>query len=140
MDTEYHLDINSEALNRLNVSESAVVTVLQVALNGVNVFDIRRDDKDIEVNVILPEINTDSMEKVLSLTANNRNGYPVPLYRLVDYREVKMANTVNREDTVRTLKVFGDLAENTELTPLQIAEILETEVFLMSRLNILLYQ
>ena len=40
-----------------------------------------------------------------------------------------MAYKVNREDTVRTLKVFGDLAEKTELTPLQIAEILETEVF-----------
>ena len=129
MDTEYHLEINSDALNRLNVSGSAVLTVLQVALNGINVFDIREDTKEIEVNVILSELHTDSIEKVLSLTVNNKSGYPVPLYKLVNYREVKMANTVNREDTVRTLKVYGDLAENTELTPLQIAEILETEVF-----------
>ncbi len=129
MEKEYHLDINGEAINRLDVSESSLVTVLTTALNGVNVFDIKSDDEEIEVNVILPEINTDSIEKVLSLTVNNRSGYPVPLYSLINYREVRMANSVEREDSIRTLKVYGDLSDNTDITPLQIADILETEVF-----------
>ena len=129
METEYHIDINGEAINRLDVSESSLVSVLTTALNGVNVFDIKRDDKEIAVNVILPEINTDSIEKILSLTVNNKSGYPVPLYSLINYREVRMANTVEREDSVRTLKVYGDLSDKTDITPLQIAEILETEIF-----------
>ncbi len=128
-DPEYHMELNSSALKSLDVSASDIVTVLKTALNGINVFDITRDDKTIEVNVILPEINTDSMEKLLSLTVNNKNGYPVPLYRLVSYRELKMANIVNREDSIRTLMVYGDLKDGTSVTPLQIAEVLETEVF-----------
>ena len=128
-DVEYHIDFNRENLNSLDVSSSAVVTTLKAALNGINVFDIRRDDKDIEVNVILPEINSDSIEKILSLTVNNKNGYSVPLYRLITYKKFEMDNTVAREDSVKTLKVYGDLKEGTDVTPLQIADILERDVF-----------
>ena len=129
MNSEYHVEIDSGALNRLSVSESSVVTVLKTALNGINVFDISRDGTDIEVNVILPGINTDSIEKIMSLTVNNRNGYSVPLYSLISYSEVRMADSVNREDFVRTVRVYGDLKEGSSVTPLQIAGILESGVF-----------
>lgn len=126
---EYHIDLNRDALNSLNVQTSSVVTTLKTALNGYNVFDIRKDEKDIEVNVILPEIHTDSMAKIMSLTVNNRNGYSVPVYRLITFKKVKKDDSVNREDSVRTVKVYGDLIEGTDITPLQIAEKLEADVF-----------
>ncbi len=126
---EYHIDINREALNRLNVTSSAVMTTLKTILNGYTVFTVRKNEKETDVNVTLPDITKDSIEKLLSLTVNNKNGYPVPLYKVINYEKVRVPDSVIREDSVKTIKVFGDIDPDAEVTPLEVAEILERDVF-----------
>ena len=128
---EYQLTISDTTTNRLGVSASELSSSLRTYLEGTILYSITSGEEEVDVRLSSSESNKSDIKKLLSLQVGNRESYLVPIQKLVSVeRGIKPAN-IQRSNYKRTTDVFADIKEGVEITPLEIAEKLENNVFPM---------
>jgi len=74
------------------------------------------------------EVRT-SLEKIFTVPVENKREYLVPLRDVVKLNKTSTPLEISRLDYKRTTTVFAAIKEKSDLTPLDIAEVLEEELF-----------
>ncbi|MFT7538877.1 MAG: multidrug efflux pump subunit AcrB, partial [Lysobacterales bacterium] len=126
---EYRIDINREKLKRLAINPADIATTLRSALEGTVLYEFSNGNEDVQVRFTIIDEAKDDIEKVLDLPVENKGNYMVPLRDVVTVEKIKSPNSISRRDLKRTTLVDADIKDTSKITPLEVAEYLEEEVF-----------
>jgi len=102
---------------------------LRAALQGSVIYELSSGDEKIDVRFTVVDDAKDDINKILDLPIENKGDYLVPLRDIVEVENTLTPNSISRRDYKRTTEVFADIKEETETTPLEIAEYFESSVF-----------
>lgn len=126
---EYEINPDRALMDRLNMDPSNVEFTLRSALSGVLLYRFYRENEEVDVRLRFDESVRKDINQVLQIPAPNNLGYQVPLETVVKAKRQESMSVINRVDQRRILKVNADIKEGLKLTPLEVAEKLEAEVF-----------
>ena len=126
---EYQITINQTEAKKLGISPMAVETTIRAATFSEFLYSLRDEFQEYDVRVKIRIPTDKSIEELLKLSVPSKNGNNVHLAKIISIKETNEANSIYRFDFKRTTKVYADFDSKTDLTPLDLAEILEKEIF-----------
>lgn len=126
---EYIIDIDRDAIKRLAISPADVASTFRAALEGTVLYDFPGDDEEIRVRITTVDSAKDDIERVLDIPVENKRDYLVPLRNIVHVRKVVSPLVISRRDLKRTTIIDADMSRTTKMTPVEIAEDIEKNVF-----------
>jgi multidrug efflux pump subunit AcrB len=103
------ISIDRNLAQRLGVNVSTLAGTLRTILSGNNVYDIIKDNKEIEVMVTIDDSLKKNINSVLHIPLPNDQNYLIPLYKLVTVTKNTTPNTIIKLNGKRVLHVFADL-------------------------------
>ena len=127
--SEYKLEIKRELVSRLGIDYSQLSSVLRSYIEGDVLYTLNKEEEEVDVRFTSLEDSKNELDKLLGLTVANREGYLVPIGKLVDVNKRKKAANINRQAFKRSALVLADLVQGAKSTPLDIANKFEKEVF-----------
>ena len=129
LNIEYRLKFKRDSLTRLSVDPEKVGPTLRSILEGVVATRFYEGDEEIEIRVMSDARSASGIQNVLNVPVENRASYLVPLRQVVQVERVKAASVVTRKNYQRTEILFADIKEGEQITPLEIADRVESEIF-----------
>lgn len=126
---EYVLQPDRALISRLNVDMEETQATLRAALAGIRLYSFYEDNEEKHVRLRLDPAARSDIEHLLDVPATNREGYQVPLGKIVKAERRHALAEIQRVDRRRILRVSADFKPGTTTTPLAIAEILERDLF-----------
>ncbi len=126
---EYRVEINREKIKRLSINPVDIASTFRAALEGTILYEFSNGDEDVQVRFTIVDEAKDDIEKVLDLPVENKGNYLVPLRDVVHVKEVVSPNAIARQDLKRTTLIDADMAKKAKMTPIEVAEYFETEIF-----------
>lgn len=126
---EYMIQLNQRELSRLNVDPSAVTSTLRSFVEGTILYDINKGDEEVTVKLSVPDKKKKGLENLLELKVKNRTGQLVYLRNVVSIKNIKKPVSIKRSDFKRSTMIYGNPEKGSKVTPLQIAQRLEEDVF-----------
>lgn len=126
---EYLMVPKKEEITRLNVDFSKLSSSLRAYIQGSVLYTLRKGDEEIDVKLTTLEENKKEIENILDLNISNSGNYLVPLRELVDAVKGKKPSNIQRTNFKRANFIYADIKEGSKITPLEVAELLENEVF-----------
>jgi multidrug efflux pump subunit AcrB len=126
---EYKLELDMDKIKQLGISPSSIKSTLRAAVEGSLLYEIKGDDEEFYVRLTIPERIKKTIGDVLDVPVENTGNYLVPLKAVVKVTREETPANIERQDYSRTLSVFADMKPETKMTPLEVAEDLEANVF-----------
>ncbi|MBZ0166424.1 MAG: efflux RND transporter permease subunit, partial [Candidatus Omnitrophica bacterium] len=127
---EHKVDYKREKVKRLGVNPADIAATFRSALEGSVLYEFPSGDEEIDVRLTVKDEAKKNLETILDIPVENQRNYLVPLRDLVTIENTQTPNSISRRDGKRTTTVFADLkAKKGKVTPLEIAEELEANVF-----------
>ena len=126
---EYQVDINREMIKRLSIDPRDLVSTFRAALEGTVLYEFSNGNEDVNVRLTTIDDAKRNIESVLSIPVENRNNYLVTLDSLVNVEKVVSENSISRIDLKRSTVLDADINKDSKLTPLEIADDIEKNVF-----------
>lgn len=126
---EYRVSIDRDMIKRLSIQPADVVSTFRSSLEGTILYEFSNGDEDVRVRLTTDDKTKSDIQSILSLPVENNRDYLVPLSNIVTVAKVVSPNSIARLDMKRTAQVFADIKEGLKVTPLEIAEELEENVF-----------
>jgi len=93
--------LDRQALARHGIKVEEVADLIETALNGVEVTDVREADRVTSVLLRLPEQYRQDVEMIRNLLVDTPSGTRIPLSQLADIRRGEGPQTIFRENLVR---------------------------------------
>ena len=129
MGDQYIVRFNQAKLKRLSVSPDNISRTLRSVLNGQRLYTLFRNDEEIEVNLTVNDDYRQTIFNVLKVPIENNQRYLVPLGDLVTVEQIKAKKSIRRRDLKRSSFIYADLTSTAGVSPLEVADDLETRVF-----------
>ncbi|NQT90145.1 MAG: efflux RND transporter permease subunit [Candidatus Omnitrophica bacterium] len=129
LNPEYRIGLNRDKIRRLAISPSDIASTLRASLEGKILYDFMGDNDEIYVRLTTVESAKDDISKVLDIPVENEANYLVPLRDIVTVEEIERPDSIEREDLKRITTVYADIKPGKKITPLEIAEYFEDNVF-----------
>ncbi|OGI11389.1 MAG: hypothetical protein A2Y40_05960 [Candidatus Margulisbacteria bacterium GWF2_35_9] len=126
---EYTVSLKKDYLKRVGINPESIGTVMRSALEGTTIYTLLRDNKEIDVLLTTKLEYNNSIEKLLGIPVANNQNYLVPLRTLLTVDKQYVDSSINHEKQKRTSKVYADFKENGGKTPIEIADIVEKDLF-----------
>lgn len=126
---EYRIDINRDRVKRLSINPIDIASTFRAALEGSVLYEFTDADEDIQVRFTIVDEAKDDIKKVLNLPVENKGNYLVPLRDVVRVEKIKVPNSIIRQDLKRTTVIDADLVKNAKVTPIDVAEYFEKNIF-----------
>lgn len=126
---EYIFKIKQDMLIRLNVDPRVLTTALRTFVEGSIAYSINKGNEEVDVRVSVPDEVKVDIKEMLKLSIENRQGQLITLGRMVELTEVERPVNIQRTDYKRSTMIYADLADGTKITPLEVAEKLEEDIF-----------
>ncbi|MFC1461014.1 efflux RND transporter permease subunit [Verrucomicrobiota bacterium] len=126
---EYRINLKREKIKRLSIDPSDISATLRAALEGVIIYELPKGGEEVDVRFTITDEAKDHIEKILAIPVENRGNYLVPLRDLVDVKKTITPNSIERKDSKRITTIFADITKESGLTPIEIAEQLESRDF-----------
>ncbi len=126
---EYKIDLKREKIKRLAISPSDMATAFRTALEGSILYELPKGDEEVDVRLTVNDESKEDIQSILEIPVENRQDYLVPLGDLVEVKKTVTPNSISRRDRNRTTMVYADLKPRSGLTPLEIADDIEEEIF-----------
>ncbi|MCO4794768.1 MAG: efflux RND transporter permease subunit [Bacteriovoracaceae bacterium] len=126
---EFLFKIKQDQLIKYNVSPAKVTSTLRSFVEGSILYSINKGEEEVDVRLSVPDESKNALSELLKLRVENKQGQLVYLNKLVEIETVKRPVSISRTNFKRTTKVYANAKEGGDLTPLQIAEMLEDKVF-----------
>ena len=126
---EYRVHIKQEKIKRLSIDPLDISSTLRGALEGSVLYEFQEDDQEIDVRITTIESAKNDIENILDIPIENQGDYLVPLREIVDLSIVEVPNSIYRRELKRTTVIYADIKPKSGVTPLEVAEHLEENVF-----------
>ncbi|MFP4473446.1 MAG: efflux RND transporter permease subunit [Candidatus Omnitrophota bacterium] len=126
---EYKIDFQREKIKRLSVNPANITSTFRSALEGSILYEFPKGNEEVAVRLSVNDTAKTDIKGILDIPVENNRDYLVPLGDLVTVRERTTANSISRRDGKRTTTIYADMKPKAEMTPLEIAEDLERNVF-----------
>ncbi|MFA5259814.1 MAG: efflux RND transporter permease subunit [Candidatus Omnitrophota bacterium] len=126
---EYKIDLKREKVKRLAISPVDISNAFRGALEGKILYELPKGDEEIDVRLTIVDEAKQDINDILKVPVENRNDYLVPLGDLVNVEETTTPIAITRWDRKRTTTVYSDINPGAGMTPLEIAEDIEKNVF-----------
>jgi multidrug efflux pump subunit AcrB len=126
---EYQLTVNKREASRLNVDYNQLASTLRAYIEGTILYTLNSGEEEVDVRFTSTQGSKDNIEKVLSLSVANKEGYLIPVRNIVTAEKLNKPASIQRINFKRTTSVFADLNPEINLTPLEVAEIVEATIF-----------
>ncbi len=126
---EYKLLINKKETSRLGINFEQLSSTLRSYVEGDILYTLNDGEEEVDIRFSSEDNNKNDINKLLTLTVANKEGYLVPIKGLVKVAPGTKPANITRINFKRTTSVYADLQAGTKLTPLEIAGKMETEVF-----------
>ena len=127
--SSYQLDYNQTQLKQLLVSPANLSTTLRTILTGNELYTFLKNDVEIDVELsVLPNYK-DSITPLLTIPISNQQGYMIPLNDVVSAKQQLTKQSIRRQNLKRTSFVYADLTPSANQSPLEVATIVESQLF-----------
>ncbi len=126
---EYIFSLKQEQLVRLNVSPSKVSSTLRSFVEGSILYSINKGDEEIDVRITVDNESKSNIDNIKRLRVENNSGQLIRIMDLVNLEKLSKPTSIVRTDYKRSVMLYADIDEKSEVTPLEVAEKLEEEVF-----------
>ncbi len=129
MKKEFLFKLIQSRLIKYNVAPEKVTSSLRSFVEGSILYSINKGDEEVDVRLSVPDKDKNDLSELLNLRVENKAGQLIYLNKIVDIEEVKRPVNISRTNYKRTTMIFANQNEKLKITPLQIAEKLENDVF-----------
>lgn len=126
---EYIFKLKQDRLIRFNVAPSKVTSTLRAFVEGSILYSVNKGEEEVDVRLTVPGQSKKDLDELLSLRIENKNGQLAYLKNIVDVEEVVKPVNIKRTNFKRSTMIYANLAEGVDITPLQIAQKLESDIF-----------
>ncbi len=126
---EYRIKLRRDVLRRLSIDPAGVANTLRTLLQGTVLYEIAGETEEIPVVLTTRDAFKADIDAVLALPVENRGGYLVPLSDVVTVERTTTPASIERDRYKRVTTVYADVAPESGLTPLEVADTLERELF-----------
>jgi multidrug efflux pump subunit AcrB len=126
---EYRLEIDKDKTARLGINFEQLGTTLRSYIEGDILYVLNNGDEEIDVRFTSNDDSKDDVNKLLELTVANGENYLVPIKNLVRLIEQEKPSSIQRVNFKRATQLYADFSREGKVTPLEMAEIIEREVF-----------
>ncbi|EQC50449.1 efflux RND transporter permease subunit [Bacteriovorax sp. DB6_IX] len=126
---EYIFKIKQEQLIRFNIDPTSVTSALRSFVEGSILYSVNKGEEEVDVRLTVPSESKKDLEELLKLRIENRSGQLAYLKNVVDVEEVRKPTNIQRTNFKRSIMVYGSMKEGVKVTPLEIAQKLEEDIF-----------
>jgi multidrug efflux pump subunit AcrB len=126
---EYPLNVDRDKTARLGVRFQELAATVRGFLEGRILYTLRHGEEEIDVRITSAESEKGTIDDLMAMTVANRDGYLTPIRQLVDVGEGRKPTNLQRINFKRTTNLYADIASDAALTPLDVAALLERDVF-----------
>ena len=126
---EYLFNIKQDRLIQYKVTPSNVTSVLRSFVEGSILYSINKGDEEVDVRLTVPDEEKNSLDELLNLRVENKEGQLTYLNKIVDIQEQKRPINIQRSNFKRTTMVYANMKEGVKTSPLEVAGEIETKVF-----------
>jgi len=126
---EYIFKLKQDQLIRFNVAPSSVTSTLRAFVEGSILYSVNKGEEEVDVRLSVPGQAKKDLDELLALRIENRSGQLAYLRNIVDVEEVTKPVNIKRADFKRSTMIYANMKEGANITPLQIAQNLEDNVF-----------
>lgn len=128
---EHKISFQREKVKRLSINPTDITATFRSALQGSVLYELPRGDEEVDVRLTVKDDAKQNLDSILNIPVENQRNYLVPLKDVVNIENTKTPNSISRRDGRRTTTVFADIQKvgKKKVTPLEIAEIIEQEMF-----------
>ncbi len=130
---QYELELRRDDVFTMGINPSEIGKSLRAFVEGQILYTLNKGEEEVDVRLTSSLADKKDIESILGMRVSNTEGYLVPYRDLVRMRETRAPSNIQRIDYRRTTKIYADLKENTDVTPLDVANFLEEEVFPAAR-------
>ncbi len=126
---EYRIHPKRDLIKRLRISATNISQTLRASLEGYVLYELPYGEETKKVRLTLPLRNKEDLKNILHVPVTNDEGYLVPLNDVIFLTKENNPVSINRLNLQRMLMVYADLKPGSNLTPLDIAANLETNMY-----------
>jgi multidrug efflux pump subunit AcrB len=126
---EYKIDFKRDKIKRLSINPADISSTFRTLLEGTVLYELPKGEEEIDVRISLRKEDKAEIDTVLDVPVHNNRDYLVPLRDVIVMRETVTPNSISRRSSKRVTTVYADMDKEQRVTPLEIAERLEREVF-----------
>ncbi len=126
---EFRLAVDKNEVSRLGVDYIQMAATLRSYIEGSILYTLNSGAEEVDVRFTSQDSNKKDIEKVLALTVSNKEGYLIPIKNLVKPIEGQKPANIQRTNYKRTTSVYADLKPESKTTPLEIATLIERDIF-----------
>ena len=126
---EFFTEFDRRSMKRLNISPAEVANTLRASLEGLIPIRIRNFDEEMNVRVVLESESKKNIKQILKSQVQNNQGYLVSMEKLIKVEKDKSLDSISRVNFKRTTEVYADAEDDLKATPLEIAKLLEYNIF-----------
>jgi multidrug efflux pump subunit AcrB len=126
---EYKLHLNKAKASRLQVNFQQLAQTIRSYVEGRILYTLINGEEEVDVRLTSPHGSKKDIQDILSLYTSTNQGYLVPIQSIVEVEEIEKPANIARVNFKRATKVYADIQEGAGITPLEVAEKLETEIF-----------
>ncbi|NCN28702.1 efflux RND transporter permease subunit [bacterium] len=112
-----------------SVEPSQLSAVARVFMEGSIMYSFLKDDEEVDVRLSLASGAKSSPTMIADLLVENKYENLMPFSRLLDFKSTSRPANIVRTDNKRKNLVLANIKEGSEITPLEIAEKTENELF-----------
>ena len=126
---EYLLKLKQADIIRNNVTIANITSVLRTFVQGSILYSINKGEEEVDIRLSVPESDKNDLKELLNLRVENKSGNLIYLKNVVEIEETIRPINITRHNFKRSTMIYANLAPNSELTPLELADKLEKNVF-----------
>lgn len=126
---EFLFQIDQQKLVQLRLDPVSVSTSLRAFVEGNILYTLNKGDEEVDVRLTVPEDAKIDLTELLNLRVENKEGRLIDLKNIIKITEAVRPTNIQRMNYKRSMTVYGDLSLNPKKTPLEIARILESDLF-----------
>lgn len=129
MTPEYNLKLKRDLLKRLSIEAEEVGSMLRSVLDGIVIYRFLVGDEEKDVRLTTQKEYKRQLKQIVNAPVHNESGYLVPLNELVSIKKINTPQEIQRLNRQRITRVYADIQPTAKITPLEIADELESRVF-----------
>jgi multidrug efflux pump subunit AcrB len=121
------ISVNDQEARRLGVNTRQIAFEIRTALAGDALSEVRENDEDIEIKILLDEESKGRVESLSMIHILNNQGRRIPISRVVNFEEKPGAFVIRRFDRKRIFSVSATL-DNNITSPREVTGLMNPEV------------